>query len=330
MEHLEKSKLRWQGVLLEKRLRYMNEEMHVNYPAFVRALVKIKNHVRMCEQLNKGTGLMILAPSGSGKSYITRYLKRLWPDDHSGWKSTIPVISFRAPQIITKHSIAVALLRSIQPVAGVTQKDETLENRILTLLKHIGTRVIAIDNVHDISARRKVGGIREIGDWIRDLIEDSKILILLLGAPSAQDLIQLNPQLRRRSIKRIKIDYFKINTPKKLAEFQEFLKRLEAELPLSESTEITGDLARKIYYATHGIFEYIFLLFSYAVSVTVDAARDQWSEEDLAEGFQLMLEDSIPRSLNPFLPDGPSRPLDQIGEPYYDLCDTWDNPVRKD
>ena len=330
MEKIEKSKSRWQGVPLDERLQYMTREMHVHHPTFVRALLEIKDQVRVCEQLHKGSGLLVLAPSGSGKSHLSRYLKQLWPDDHQGWKSKVPVVSFTLPSVMTKRSIAVELLRSIQPVAGTTQKDESLESRILTLLSHIGTRVIVIDNVHDITARRKAGGIKDIGDWIRDLIDSSKILIVLLGAPSALEIIQRNPQLRRRATRQVKMDYFKINTPKTLLDFQQFLKRLDAELPLACTTEVTTQITKQIYFATNGIFDYVFSLFSRVVGIVVAAERDQWNQEDLAKGFQIMMGDSIRSSLNPFLANGPGRPLDQEGEPYHDWCDTWDNPVRKD
>jgi energy-coupling factor transporter ATP-binding protein EcfA2 len=330
MEKIEKPKSRWQGVPLEERLQYMTQEMHVHHPTFIRALLEIKDQVRICEQLKKGSGLLVLAPSGSGKSHLSRYLKRLWPDDHEGWKSKVPVVSFSLPSVMTKRSIAVELLRSIQPAAGVTQKDQSLESRIQTLLSHIGTRVIVIDNVHDITARRKAGGIKDIGDWIRDLIDNSKILVVLLGAPSAKEIIQRNPQLRRRATRQVKIDYFKINTAKRFVDFQEFLKRFDAELPLAQTTEVTSAMTKRIYFATNGIFDYVFMLFSRVVGFAVDAGRDQWNQEDLAKGFQTMMGDSIRSSQNPFLANGPSRPLDQVGEPYHDLYDTWDNPVRKD
>lgn len=323
-------KSRWHGVALEERLQYMSKEMHVQHPMFVRALLEIKDQVCICEQLDKGAGLLVLAPSGSGKSHLSRYLKRLWPDDHEGWKSKVPVVSFTLPSVMTKRSIAVELLRSIQPVVGSTQGDESLESRILTLLSHIGTRVIVIDNVHDITARRKAGGVKDIGDWIRDLIDSSRILVVLLGAPSALEIIQRNPQLRRRAARQVKMDYFKIDTSKRFSDFQEFLKRLDAELPLALTTEVTTDITKRIYFATNGIFDYVFSLFSRVVGIAVAAEREQWNQEDLAKGFQVMMGDSIKSSLNPFLANGPSRPLDQVGEPYHDWCDTWDNPARKD
>jgi len=216
---------------------------------------------------------------------------------------------------MTKRSIAVELLRSIQPTAGTTQKDESLESRIHTLLTHIGTRVIVIDNVHDITARRRTGGIKEIGDWIRDLIDDSKILVVLLGAPSAAEIIQRNPQLRRRTSRQVKMDYFKINTPKRFLDFQEFLKRLDAELPLACTTEVTSEITKRIYFATNGIFDYVFSLFSRAVGIAVAAGRDQWNQEDLAKGFQIMREIRSNVRSTLFWPTGRSVHLIKLENP---------------
>lgn len=330
MEPDENCKERWNAISLPQRLHYMANEMHVNHPSFVRALTEIKGQVLACERQDKGAGLLLLAPTGAGKSHLSRHLKLLWPDDHEGWKSTIPVVSFNLPPIMTKRRIASAMLRSIQPSANLSQKEESIEQRIQMLLSQIGTRVIVIDNVHDITARRKEGGIKEIGDWLRDLIDSSRRLVILLGAPSALEIINRNPQLRRRAARQVRIDYFKINTPNRLKQFQTFLQRLDRELPMARATNIDVDLTKRIYYATNGIFDFVFSLFSRAVTVAVSAAREQLTREDLAEGFDLVMGDSVKRSLNPFHPDGVGRLLDREGEPFHDWCDTWDNPVRKD
>lgn len=326
----EQKKERWRAIPLCQRLHYMANEMHVNHPAFVRALIEIKSQVQACEQLEKGAGLLLLAPTGSGKSHLSRYLKRLWPDNHEGWKSQIPVVSFSLPSIMTKRSIAVAMLRSIQPTASVSNKDETLEKRIEFLLQQIGTRVIVIDNVHDITARRQAGGIKEIGDWLRDLIENSRRLVILLGAPSALEIIFRNPQLRRRSARQIRMDYFKINTKKRYDQFRLFLHRLDCELPLALSTEIDDDLTKRIFYATNGVFDYVFSLFSQALCVAVEAGREQLTIDDFEEGFRLVMGDAVKCNANPFLLSNGARALDKEGEPFHNLSDTWDNPVRKD
>ncbi|MYN04550.1 AAA family ATPase [Pseudoduganella sp. DS3] len=330
MEQTENVKERWASAPLKERLYYMANEMHVNYPAFVRSLVEIKNQVLTCEQQQKGEGLLLLAPTGVGKSHLSNYLKRLWPDDHEGWKSTIPVVTFTLPSVVTKLRIAHALLRSIQPTANLSHNEQTVEERIQVLLSQIGTRVVIIDNVHDITARRKAGGIKEIGDWLRDIIDSSRRLFILLGAPSAIEIINKSPQLRRRTTRQIRIDYFKINTPKKLEQFQAFLQRLDKELPLACTTSFDVDLTKRIYYATNGIFNYVFLLFSRAVAVAVTAGRESITQEDLEEAFRLVMGDSVKRTLNPFLPNFVNRPLDQEDEPFHDWCDTWDNPLRKD
>ncbi|WP_374580362.1 TniB family NTP-binding protein [Pseudoduganella sp.] len=328
MNTTEEKALRWRGASVADRLLYMSEEMHVNYPSFVNALQEIRRHAIACEQRNRGDGLLLLVPTGAGKTYIRDYIEKLWPADHSGEQSRIPVVAFRLPSTISKWAIAATLLQTISPSLSTCHTESELNKRIKVLLPQLRTRVIIIDNVHDIPARRKDGGIKEIGDLLRDLIDDCKRLVVLLGAPSAVSLVRLSPQLRRRTAKQIHLDYFRIDSPRQFKTFHEFLQRYANALPLAETSDISVDLAKRLYYATNGIMDYVYRVFSWAVDIAVNDGREYITQSDLANALQVHFGAALKDELNPLLPGGVMRNLTQEGEPYEEWVDSWTMPLK--
>lgn len=328
MNNTEDKAAKWMGAPIAERLLYMSEEMHVNYPAFVTALKEIKRHAIACEQRNRGDGLLLLVPTGGGKTYLRNYLERLWPQDHSGSQSTVPVVSFRLPPHITGWSVSATLLQSISASISTKRTELDLSRQIRILLPQLKTRVIVIDNVHDIPAHRSETGLRNMSDMLRHLVDDSRRLVVLLGTPSAGALVRLNNQLRRRAPKQVHIDYFRIDSPQHFKTFHEFLQRYAQALPLAETSEISTDLTRRLYYATNGIIDYVYRIFCWAVDIAVSDGREHITQSDLASALKVHFGDALREELNPLLPNGALRNLTGEGEPYEEWVDTWTNPLK--
>lgn len=319
-------KAKWKGKPLSDRIIYMGTELHVSHPDFVRAMVSIKNGVVNCEQLNSGSGLLILAPTGAGKSYLRQYLSKLWPISEDEWSTKIPVLSFQIPKIVNKARMTRAAISATGLLIPARRDQDPYEQLIQLILK-LNTRVIVIDNVHDIPAQRRDGGIFDIGNWIRDLIEDSKTLVVLLGAPSALSLVNLNTQLRRRIASRIEIRYFEVATTTGFKRFERLLKQFDSQLPLSKPICWDESLIKEVHWATFGIMDYLHGLFVEAVRVAVMKGMETITREVFEEALFAQLKDALPGSLNPFSKGGATRALDQPGEPFFNWSDSWTIPA---
>lgn len=319
----------WRGVSILERQHYMANSMHVNHPDFVLAANEIRRRSLRCENENTGAGILVLAPSGAGKTHLCRFLKSRWPDEIGDAITRVPVVKFDIPPSPSDRSMGRAMLAAMgDPTWNIGTAIE-LDSRIRTLLPKIGTKVILVDNVHDVPDRRGARGIQLIGNWIRNLIEASKRTVVLLGTSAATPIVYSNSQLRRRTVKQLHIDYFYTNTERHLALFARFLRHLYASLPLADRpSDLDESLVREIHYATFGIPDYIFQLFIEAVAVALAAGREHLCQEDFATAFPLIHKDSLALGLNPFLPTGPKRPLTQEYEPFFNWFDASNPPLR--
>lgn len=306
----------WRGEPIEVRQAFIETELVVLYPEIVRALNEIKRLMKRSLTSNKGRAIQVLWSSGGGKSHFIRLLKKLWPPEETDAATLVRIADFSVPGAPNQERLTKAMLIGIRDPGWNRKGDGT--RRAFEIIADVGVWAIAIDNVQDIPEHRGKIGTRVSSNWIRDLIEYGQRLVILLGTPAAEEVVRSNPQLRRRNPGKLNIPYFKIDPEVNLKRFKRFLHEVDDQLPIAELSNLE-QYAKRIYWATYGIADYIFKLLAEAVGIAVSAGREQLNEADLAGAFNLLFQDAGCR-LNPFVVGGPSRELDRDGEPF----DQWD------
>jgi hypothetical protein len=323
-----KNREKWRGLSADVRQQYMTNDFSVLHPEFVRVAYEIKRRMKRCMNEKAGAGMIVLAPSGTGKTHLCKFLKARWPNEHTETLTIVPVVWFTVPSRPTERSMSQALLQAMGCPLWNTGTTHVLTHRILTLIPTIGTRVILIDNVHDIPDRRSDSGIRHVGNWIRTLIDECQTLVVLLGTPSALEIVRANSQLRRRATKQLQMDYFYIDTSGNFERFKKFLKMLFDGLPLANESELSDDLVREIHDATFGIFDYIIQLHVEAVGCAVRKGRERLIREDFATAFMLIHNDAAAHSPNPFTAGPSRRALTEPGELFSKWFDVSNPSLR--
>jgi len=310
----------WAGTPIEKRLTFMNNEMIAPHPEMVVAIRAISQRKNRCLNENKGAAIFIEVPSGGGKTTLVRFFKAAMPDHVSDEETKVLVISFQVPKIITLKQMEKALLTALgDPKAG-SGKHYDLDERSTTLLRTAGTELILIDNIQDIPEKRRAGGIRQIGNWIRDLIDDSRRLVVLLGTEDSREILQSNIQLKRRCPAKRTIAYFNPLDKLGLNRLGRFLREIDKRLPLAELSGLgdeDNETTRQFAFATGGIQDYIFQILSAAVSHAATEGREKLTSEDLATAYEETFQE-LSKGINPFRGEA-NRILDQEGEPLHGL-----------
>ena len=214
-----------------------------------------------------------------------------------------------------------ALLKAAGDPAWEKGTAASYENRIQELLPQIGTKLIVIDNAHDIPDKRRERGIIEVGNWIRDLIDAEKInsLVVLLGTHALRQVVQNNIQLRRRVACQMEIPHF--DPVNELPRFMRFMHEIDKKLPLAEMSGLKEkEMARRMGWASYGVPDYIFQILNEAVSEAFLKQREKILLGDLERAFDLVFQDAG-KGINPFKEKGPKRVLDHEGEPFHNFYD---------
>lgn len=311
----------WRGISAFERRRFIMKEMLVPYPAMNRVIEEIGRSAKICPIDEKGA-MLVVAGSGGGKTFLINYIKRLRPPDHSGYVSKVPTVSLKIPFSPSPRQMSLAVLRALELPKIPNSDASRLFELVVENLESVSTEILLIDDVQDIPERKGVGGIKEVGNWIRDLIDKTGCLVVLFGTPAAIQVTSGNAQLRKRISKQMNIRYFGFGSVESKRVFKRFLFELDKMLPLAERSMLDDSLLmHRIYYATYGIADYVFKLIAEAVGLAVGDGRERLECKDLARAFELVFQDAA-CGRNPFVNDDDMRPLNRPGEPFHNWFDS--------
>lgn len=287
------------------------------HPAITRPLNEIQRLYQRCLMTGNGRAIRIICGSGGGKTHFLRLLQKLWPTEETDEATRVRIVSFSVPGSPSPEKLTKAMLRGMGDPGWNLKRDGI--DRAFEMISEVGVYVVAIDNVQDIPEHRGTVGLRLSTNWIRDLIDLGRRLVVLIGTPAAEGVVLSNPQTRRRDPTKFDIPYFNIDPEANAARFKRFLREVDDLMPLAEFSGLEK-YAAKLYWATYGIVDYIFKILGEALEIAVKVGRENITEADLAQGFELVFQDSAVQ-LNPFLKNGPCRLLAESGEPFED----WDS-----
>lgn len=242
----------------------------------------------------------------------------MYPDIVTDELTIRRVVHFAVPPRPSSVSMSSAILEALGDPLWDKGRVDVLEKRAIRLLKGCQTEIILLDNTHDIPERRAAKGVREVGNWIRTIIDRVPALFVSLGAKQGKEVFRANNQARRRGPARVSIAYFDYRTPTGLSRLMRFLLELDICLPLSEMCNLSAlNTAKRIGIASNGIPDYIVKIVTEALEFAVKQHREQIVWEDLYIGVKKLFEDNCLDNLNPFSPDIKElRQLNREGEPF--------------
>jgi hypothetical protein len=310
---------KWRGVQIEDRMKW--KQAFVPHPRAMKLTRTIVHKVDLCRWSKAGDGMLIVGETGSGKTRLVNHLLEHYRAERADLpeRSIRPAIAVSIPDPCRPRELGIEILRALgDPIAGRTRVSE-ITHRAHQLMVDCQTRLVMIDNFHDVPELRRARGIEHICSWVRNLIDHVPALFVLLGSKQAEVVVEGNPQLRRRCAYRSPLQYFDFHTLAGGKEFAQLIRNMESRLPLVESSALLdAQTLTKIYAATGGIFSYLIKILDASVVSAVKDARERIQDQDLEAAFIEIHGDGY-RSCNPFTAEFSPRVLNRDGEPFAGL-----------
>jgi hypothetical protein len=310
-------KAMWRG--LEDRWPWSNRVFidHPDVKAVVEDAWRALGHV---QRNKRSIAMLVLGESGSGKTRLADEFiahteavhGRVDPE-----RTIVPALKLEIPDGCTPRGFCVAILQALgDPMAE--KRKVNITRAVAALLRSCEVQVIVIDNVQDIPTRRRARGIEQVGIRLRELIDQTQCLWLLLGTRSATEVVDSESQLIKRVAYRKTLPYFSIESDKSAKRFLQLLLRLDEWLPLAErNTELLRQLAGRIAIATEGVLDRVEKLLDGACVEAVSQGREHLVPEDLLTGFRVLYGPDVP---NPFADGFALRRLRGVNEPFEKLA----------
>lgn len=295
-----------------------------SFPAFERTVEEIALlHYRwrlsgVCE------GLLVYGQHGSGKSTaISHYLKQ-FSRKRVGGVTKIPVLMALTPETPSVVSLSDVLLTSLGDPLATRGTAATKLKRIVHFFKECGVEMLILDEFHHFYDTHRVSEGRRVTDWLKNLMNLTKISVVLVGLPRSIAALNANPQLRRRFRSPLHHREFGFIEESAQKDFCALLDALEQCLPVRFAPSLAEpSTARQMYYATHGLIDYVVKILDDAVSMSGAKSGQVLGAKHLVSAFKRQVWAECPDWINPFL----TKKLRLLVQPREPFCD-WDDPSQ--
>lgn len=291
----------------------------VRYPAYLKAIDAIQRcHEMGRYALEEPSCLLITGVSGCGKSTIRKEYAKQYPSRRLVDRTKIIVLQLELPSQPTIKNVAERILIELGDPFPEKGSAEGKTARIIKLFRECGVELVFLDEFqHFIDHAGKKIEYR-VADWLKHLINSTKVPFVLMGLPRCEKILEINEQLRRRFTPRVELMPFDFLNKNARINFASLLKSLEKNLPFSGASVLTDkNIVRLMYYATYGLIDYVMKLISEAIFIALKEGRKSICQRTLEHAFRKAIWTKAPDDKNPFHSDFKSRILNQAGEPFY-------------
>lgn len=178
--------------------------------------------------------MFLMGEPGTGKSTLIKMYAKRFPPEYTDNGDVIRVFTAEIPPKATIKGVARNLLAGLHaPRPG---KGDTMEmtERLIELLRNCKVELIILDEFQHLLQRSVKRNFEEIGDWIKSLINATRIPIVLVGMPESKALLSANSQLARRFgiLRTLKPFDYSVDSE----EYRKFLRAVYKQLPFAPTS----------------------------------------------------------------------------------------------
>jgi hypothetical protein len=275
--------------------------------------------VERCSATKKLQAMLVIGAPGSGKTKLAKALQAIVDENYGRAeeeRTVVPSIFFEAPDPCTPPEISITILEALGDPFPRKRKRGELMKRTAEMIEKCEVKLIIMDNLQDVPARRARRGVEQVGVRIRALMDRTKCLWMFFGTEDAKLVVDADDQLIKRIPYRANLEYFGIGTLGASKLLKRLLIEVDKWLPMAETSCIaSAEMAWRIYLASDGIFQRLTDLFDSAWELAANAGRERIDQDDLAEAFDHVHGPRDP-SQNPFRPEFVKRRLNGKDEPF--------------
>lgn len=285
-----------------ERLCIVNN-IYIVYPRFKEILTAIDDCHHFSGSKDEPECLFLKGATGAGKTTLIKSYEQDYPRRETYDGTLVPVLSVTIPSPANVKSVVSKLLWQLgDPYYDKgTTSSQTI--RLIGLMKDCGVELVFLDEFQHFIDRDSAKVLKTVSDWLKNLILDTKVPMILIGLPEAETVFQFNPQLSRRFAARYNLSPFDWSADGGM-EFRSFLHAVETQLPLTEKSNLASEeMALRFYYASDGIVAYVMKLIRYGTLLALKQGQEKLALNVLANAFDKYVRADKPTRAK-FFPNG--------------------------
>jgi hypothetical protein len=263
------------------------ERIYITSPTYVGILQKM---IRCLDRPGYDTGdncLLILGESGTGKSAIIRKFLQSVEEREGGAELRPKILAASLPAPAKVKGIASRLLHLVGDKCPCSGTGPGMTLRLTKYMKDKGYRLLVLNEFQHFIEKKSHEVLEDDADWLKDLIEEVQIPLILVGLPGSFVTMQVNEQFRRRFQAKVNLPVYGYNPDDDEDEFTQFLFQLDNHLPFPEMSNFADtEMAYRFHCASAGLIGYVMKVVRRAAEIAIDSHRKSVSLGDLGTAFE--------------------------------------------
>jgi len=288
------------------------ENTLIPHKSFEKGLARVRQCIDNSHGALEPACIAVIGESRTGKSTLLEECLLTHPRSRNDEGIEIPVLSVKAPSKPTVKGFVEVLLYGMGDPMYDKGTEYTKTNRLKTLMKNAGTSVMMVDEFQHFFDKVSYKVFHHVADWLKVVVDDTKVTLILSGLPSCKSVLNQNEQLAGRFVAAVVLPRFNWN---EISSRQEFVgvmgaydKSIRRFFDIPELFQ--DDMAFRFYCATGGLIGYLAQLLRQAVWDAVDDQRVTISLSDLSVAYETAIwgEGDASKGVNPFTKEFKSVP----------------------
>lgn len=244
----------------------------IPHTQFERAIARIEQCLRVMQRCADPIGLAIVGESRTGKSRTLEHFESRHPAIRTADGRKVLFLRVKVPSKPTVKGLAELLLYHLGDPAFDKGTEIAKTLRLVILLERAGTVILALDEFQHFydKTTRKVQ--HHVADWLKVLVDDAKLGLIVTGLPRCLSVIEQNEQLAGRFMTPIYLPRFDWMNEDDREEFSGILIGMGESLSAFKWPQLDSpEIAFRFYCATGGLIGYLTKLLKQATWNALDA-----------------------------------------------------------
>jgi len=284
------------------------------HDGLTKAISGIKHCIAWSESSREPVGIIVSGDAGVGKSTLSGVVLDLFKAGEAVRGDCkvqiVPAYYAAIPEAGTPKSTASSMLKAHGDPKPYSGQLSAMTTRLTTLLDACETRFVILDEFHHLLGKGVKTGER-VCNWIKTLVNDTRVLFCLVGNPACEDLLKSNGQLARRFAYRFRLTALGCGNEEKGGQLDSFMLAyceewaakiaMRIDLDYRDYTEVW-----RIGLATRGVPAYIKLIVREAALRAMASGRQVITMADFAHAYEMGITSAVslaPEGINPFALD---------------------------
>lgn len=208
-------------------------DIRVKHAAFDKAFQGIQGAVTLSKYTPIVQCVLLVGGPGTGKTTLSRQLLVTYRETNEQSiayvTARVGAIYVEIPSPVTVDGIATVILMALKdpfPESGTPLQKAM---RIANLVNDIGTKLIILDEFHNLFHLKSKKDVKEVRDWLRGLINNMRATLVLAGIPECTTLIRGDLQLSDRFTHRFSLSDIPL-VHERAGTFQKYLGQFSADV----------------------------------------------------------------------------------------------------